>query len=133
MVTSSLDESIINHDQFFDVAGVATSTSSVIKQRSTATETPDIGILGKNYVQRSSSEQRIVKHFTVYRKKKKLQATADVDVGILNKQLQHTSNSNLNTNNEATRRSLQSYEALPFYAQLKVVILDPTTSKIYST
>ena len=61
---ASDDESIINHDQFFDVAGVATSTSSIIKQRSTATETPDIGILGKNTdIRRLRSGRRLISVF----------------------------------------------------------------------
>jgi len=107
---ASDDESNIKQDQFFDVAGLATSTSSVIKQQSTATETPDIGILGNNFVQKNSRE-RIDKQFTIHRKKK-LQATADVDVGILDKQLrnmhQHKYNANLHANNEVTRRSCRS-------------------------
>src|SRR6056300_179478 len=65
----------------FKAADLANSAPSIVKKQSTATGTPDVGILSKNFLKNKGREQPVDKQFAIHRKKRA--AAVDVDVGIL--------------------------------------------------
>src|SRR6056300_99020 len=71
---------------------------------STATGTPDVGILSNDFMKNKGKEKQPVdKQFAIHRKKR---AAVDVDVGILsNRMRQHTPDANLHVMNELAGRS----------------------------
>ena len=131
---------LLVQDQFkVKAAHLANSApSSIVKKQSTATGTPDVGILSKNYRKNIDKEKQPVdKKFAIHRKKRAVEV--DVDVGILDQrrqgggqwQQQQTSLANLHDKNEVTGRSLQN--DIPSYVLAKMAGMGGCTSQIYST
>ena len=100
-----------------DAAAVVNLSPFKEKRRSTM-ETPDIGILGKDFDQRKGKQTIDSKKFILHRKNR---AAADVDVGILDKRRQRGGGQRQQQafNMNLHLRSLQSEEELPLMCPTK--------------
>jgi hypothetical protein len=113
---------LLVQDQF-KAAGLTNSApSSMVKKHSTATGTPDIGILSKDFLKNKGRMQPIDKQFAIHRKKRA--AAVDVDVGILSngrrrQQKAFDANLHAKNENEVLGRSLQSGGRLPYMCPTK--------------